>query len=100
MEFVRGVENVVCGIPSGKVLTYGDVAALAGHPGRARLVGKILGAMGFDSPCPCHRVVTVDGRPAPHWHEQHALLEAEGVTFTPEGNVVMKLHRLALAEEI
>lgn len=91
--FALDVRSVVEAIPCGKVLTYGDVAALAGAPAHARLVGKILGCMGFDSPTPCHRVVNFQGRPAPHWPSQKSLLKAEGVTFTPSGLVDMKKHR-------
>lgn len=93
MEFVREVEFVVRTIPAGKVLTYGDVAALAGKPDCARQVGKILGAFGFVSDVPCHRVVNFEGRPAPHWHEQPALLRAEGVTLSSSDRVNMKLYR-------
>lgn len=93
MDFAREVEAVVCAIPVGKVLTYGDVAALAGQPSHARQVGKILGCMGFESAVPCHRVVNFEGRTAPHWPEQTGRLKAEGVVFTKSGLVDMKLHR-------
>lgn len=99
MDFVRAVEEVVRAIPRGRVLTYGDVAALAGMPGYARQAGKILGAMGFDSPVPCHRVVTVQGRTAPHWPGQVELLRAEGVAFVGAVNVDMKRHRWRPADE-
>lgn len=93
MTFVRAVEEVVCAIPCGMVLTYGDVAAIAGEPGQARMVGKILGAIGFDSRVPCHRVVNFQGRTAPHWPGQIALLKAEGVAFSHGSLVVMRRHR-------
>jgi len=32
-------------VPRGRVTTYGDIAALLGHPGRARQVGGALGAL-------------------------------------------------------
>lgn len=92
MDFVREVEAVVNAIPAGKVLTYGDVAALAGQPSHARRVGKILGCFGFESMVPCHRVVNFKGRTAPHWPEQINLLKAEKVKFTKSGLVDMKLH--------
>lgn len=93
MNFVREVEEVVRAIPAGKVLTYGDVAALAGQPSHARQVGKILGCFGFGADIPCHRVVNVQGRTAPHWPEQLERLKAEGVTFTKSNLVDMKTHR-------
>ncbi len=93
VEFARAVKQIVAAIPEGKVATYGDVAALAGGPSHARLVGKILGAIGMDSPIPCHRVVNASGRPAPHWQSQPMLLRKEGVTIKPNGNVDLSLHR-------
>lgn len=93
VEFAKSVRQIVAAIPEGKVATYGDVAALAGAPSHSRLVGKILGAIGMDSPVPCHRVVNASGRPAPHWQAQPLLLKNEGVTFRPGGNVDLRLHR-------
>lgn len=93
MEFTHAVEDVVNAIPEGKVLTYGDVAALAGAPSHARQVGRILGSFGFDSNVPCHRVVNSEGRIAPHWPEQKILLEREGVAFTRTSHVDMRHHR-------
>ena len=53
---------VVRTIPRGRVTTYGIVAARAGLPRRARLVGKVLGALPASSPLPWHRVVAAGGR--------------------------------------
>lgn len=92
MDFVREVESVVRAIPAGKVLTYGDVATLAGRPGRARQVGQILGCFGYESEIPCHRVVNAHGRTAPHWPEQIMRLKREGVAFTPSNHVNMCYH--------
>ncbi|MDE5881374.1 MAG: MGMT family protein [Muribaculaceae bacterium] len=93
VEFAIAVKQIVAAIPKGKVATYGDVAALAGAPSHARLVGKILGAIGMDSPIPCHRVVNASGRPAPHWLSQTPLLRNEGVRFKSNGNVDLSSHR-------
>lgn len=92
MDFAQAVKEIVNAIPAGKVLTYGDVATLAGQPSHARQVGKILGTFGFDSAVPCHRVVNFQGRTAPHWPTQTPLLKAEGVTFTRSNHVNMILH--------
>jgi methylated-DNA-protein-cysteine methyltransferase-like protein len=54
--------DVVRRIPHGRVTTYGIVAARAGLPRRARLVGKVLSALPEDSPLPWHRVVAAGGR--------------------------------------
>jgi methylated-DNA-protein-cysteine methyltransferase-like protein len=82
------VRAVVASIPAGSVLAYGDVAAQAGLPGRARLVGRILAEDGHD--LPWHRVVRADGTPARHLAtEQLARLRAEGV-LAHNGRIPMR----------
>lgn len=76
------VREVVRAIPPGETCSYGEVAARAGIPGRARLVGRILAEDGHD--LPWHRVVRADGTCAPHIAaEQKARLRAEGVLLDP-----------------
>ena len=93
VEFSRVVAEIVRQIPSGYVISYGDLAALAGFPSHARLAGRTLASIGMDSDVPCHRVVNASGRTAPHWLAQRARLEAEGVRFKPNGCVDMRLCR-------
>ncbi|WP_082443463.1 MULTISPECIES: MGMT family protein [Stenotrophomonas] len=74
---------VIRAIPRGQVMGYGEVAAKAGLPGRARLVAKLLGA-NEDRSLPWHRVLRSDGRIAlpegsAGWREQGQRLRAEGV---------------------
>ncbi|MCE3553973.1 MGMT family protein [Pseudonocardia sp. RS11V-5] len=77
-ETLERVRDVVAAIPPGATSTYGRVAADAGIPGRARLVGRILAEDGHD--LPWHRVLRADGTCAPHIaREQSARLRAEGV---------------------
>jgi methylated-DNA-protein-cysteine methyltransferase-like protein len=67
LAFVEAVLDIVRHIPEGRVLTYGDVAADAGRPGRARLVGRIL-ASGEDlnvDEVPWWRVVPASRVPIP-----------------------------------
>ncbi len=75
---------VVHSIPSGCVATYGQVAALAGLPGRSRLVGRILSQLPDASSVPWHRVIAAGGRlslPADSeaGQSQRRQLSAEGV---------------------
>ena len=49
-------------IPLGKVASYGQIADLAGLPGRARLVGKSLGYVPKDMEVPWHRVLRSSGQ--------------------------------------
>jgi methylated-DNA-protein-cysteine methyltransferase-like protein len=76
----------VARIPRGRVATYGEVAAAAGLPGRARQVGYALHALPAGRPVPWHRVVNARGevstRATPGWEEiQRDLLEQEEVFF-------------------
>jgi methylated-DNA-[protein]-cysteine S-methyltransferase len=48
-------------IPSGKVMTYKQLAAAIGHPGAARAVGTALSKNPFAPVVPCHRVISSDG---------------------------------------
>lgn len=60
-NFTERVRAIVRKIPKGKTMTYGQVAALAGHPRAARAVGMIM-SKNYDPKIPCHRVVRADGK--------------------------------------
>lgn len=92
-RLVYEILSVVEEIPAGKVASYGQIAALVGREKNARLVGKVLSRSEFYGDYPCHRVVNHAGRTAPHWPEQRALLEAEGVGFCGRGLVDMRRFR-------
>lgn len=71
-------------IPPGRVASYGQIADLAGLPGRARLVGKSLGAPGVPDNLPWYRVLRSSGQIAfaagsEHAREQVGRLQEEGV---------------------
>ena len=78
-DFEHSVIAVVRSIPAGCVLSYGEVALEAGHPGAARAVGNLLRTTVAE--LPWWRVVGSGGRlVAPAWERQRDLLWAEGVT--------------------
>lgn len=82
----NAILETVRAIPPGKVSSYGRVAEATDLPGRARLVGKVLGTLGVDDDVPWHRVLNAGGRISfPKDSEAHALqrslLEEEGVAF-------------------
>ena len=85
--------DVVRRIPSGRVATYGQVAAEAGLPGRARQVGYAMAALPNGSDVPWHRVVNAKGeisrRSGGTAFEQiqRVLLEAEGIQFNAHGRI-------------
>lgn len=91
-SFAYLVLSIVEEIPEGKVCTYGQLAELAGYPGHARQVAKVLSNASFYGDYPCHRVVNAVGRLAPGWDEQRFLLADEGVTFKASGCVNLSDH--------
>ena len=82
-----GVLARVRATPAGFVRTYSDVS-----PGAPRAAGAALSAAA-DPSLPWHRIVRADGSLA-KGTRQRALLEAEGVPFTPAGRVDLGVARL------
>ena len=83
-------------IPAGKVATYGQVAALAGMPRHARLVGRTMAQLPKGSRLPWHRVVNaslrISQRRGSTGHlRQRKRLEAEGISFV--GDRIPAAHR-------
>jgi methylated-DNA-protein-cysteine methyltransferase-like protein len=75
----RHILDVIRSLGEGEVVTYGDIADVAGYPKLSRLVGRILATT--DEEVPWWRVVNATGRLVPgHEREQAALLRSEGVT--------------------
>jgi methylated-DNA-[protein]-cysteine S-methyltransferase len=82
--FQRRVIETLRSIPYGETATYGEVAALAGHPNAQRAVGSVCAANRFALVVPCHRVVSADGLGSygslgPGYKRR--LLELEGVVL-------------------
>jgi methylated-DNA-protein-cysteine methyltransferase-like protein len=78
------VYAAIAAIPPGRVASYGAIAARAGLPGRARLVGKLLGEVPDGMELPWFRVLRSSGHialPAGSrgFREQCRRLRAEGV---------------------
>lgn len=59
--FERAVAETLRSVPRGEVVTYGELAALAGHVGAQRAVGSFCARNRFAFFVPCHRVVAADG---------------------------------------
>jgi methylated-DNA-protein-cysteine methyltransferase-like protein len=81
-------------IPEGRVASYGAVARMAGQPGAARQVARVLHALSAKEGLPWHRILRADGSialPEGGGAElQRRLLEAEGVVFGACGKVDMR----------
>ena len=86
---VQRVRAVIDGIPRGRVATYGQVAAEAHLPRRARLVARVLRELPPGSRLPWHRVLAAPGRIAAHpgATQQVRKLRAEGVAVSATGRV-------------
>lgn len=83
------IYTVLRSIPLGKVVTYGQVAELAGLPRAARLVGTTLKKLPKGSTLPWHRVINSAGKLSfpsehPNYKRQRQLLTDEGVLFCGE----------------
>ena len=92
MNTFERIYEVVCRIPRGCVATYGQVAALAGNPRLARVVGYALHVNPNPGVIPCHRVVNRFGETSKAFafggeDRQRTLLEAEGIVFDEDGRV-------------
>nr|WP_154895702.1 MGMT family protein [Paenibacillus xylanexedens] len=89
--FTKQVVAIIASIPEGKVMTYGQIAALAGSPRAARQVVRILHSMSRKERLPWHRVVNAKGEIAiPDEHSrlmQETELISEGVEFQLNGTI-------------
>jgi methylated-DNA-protein-cysteine methyltransferase-like protein len=93
-DFTRRAVAVIKAVPSGRVVSYGQVAAMAGDPRGARQVVRILTTLSEREDLPWHRVINASGRislPGVGGAQQRGRLEAEGVEFDETGAV--DLHR-------
>jgi methylated-DNA-protein-cysteine methyltransferase-like protein len=92
-SFFDHVYTIVEIIPSGKVVSYGQIAQMLGQPRAARQVGWAMSCC--PDHLPWHRVVMADGSIAGGIHAdmRRALLENEGILFLPDGRVDMKSFR-------
>ncbi|WP_335337198.1 MGMT family protein [Sedimenticola thiotaurini] len=84
MNNYQRIWRTVLAIPAGRVASYGQIADLAGLPGRARLVGRALGQVPETMSVPWYRVLRSDGRIAfpagsPQAERQKGHLQEEGV---------------------
>jgi methylated-DNA-protein-cysteine methyltransferase related protein len=86
---------VVRRIPRGRVSSYGEIARLAGLPGRARQVGYALHALPEAEEVPWQRVVNAQGGISLGGDTglgslQRNMLETEGIIFNDTGRIDLK----------
>lgn len=89
--------SVLALIPTGTVVTYGQMAALIGLPGAARVIGQHLNRLPQDTQLPWHRIINAQGRLSftplsDHYLLQKQRLENEGVVFI-NGKIDLKCYQ-------
>jgi len=89
-KFDKAIWKIVSNIASGRVMSYGEIARMAGYPRHARMVSKAMGRS--VTPLPWYRVVRSDRTLAfeaggESYRKQQDLLEKEGV-FIVKGKVI------------
>ena len=83
-DFQRAVVETLRSVPWGEVVSYGELAALAGYPNAHRAAGSVCAHNRFPLIVPCHRVVAANGigrYGASGVEYKRRLLELEGVTL-------------------
>ncbi len=85
-ERASAILHVINRIPFGRLSTYGAIAAAAGFPGNARLVGNVLKRLPEDSTLPWFRVINAQGKisfpeTSPNYHRQITALTSENHPF-------------------
>jgi methylated-DNA-protein-cysteine methyltransferase related protein len=91
--FADRVYSAVRRIPYGKVASYGDIAAILGHPRAARGVGRALAGLPEGSDVPWWRVINARGEISPRHlggSLQRLMLEQEGLRFGRSGAIDFK----------
>jgi methylated-DNA-protein-cysteine methyltransferase-like protein len=89
--FTEKAISIIKGIPAGKVMTYGQVAAYAGSPRGGRQVARLLHSMSSKYDLPWHRVVNAQGQimiqdPEARFAQQ-TFLQQEGIVVSANGKI-------------
>jgi methylated-DNA-protein-cysteine methyltransferase-like protein len=97
LNFFDKVYQVVRLIPTGRVTSYGAIAAYLGTKGSARMVGyAMLTSSKAHPPVPAHRVVNRSGLLTAKFHFggtlMQELLESEGITVIDDQIQDFKTH--------
>ncbi|WP_199618227.1 MGMT family protein [Paenibacillus alkalitolerans] len=89
--YTQRVVEIIKSIPEGQVMTYGQIAELAGSRRGARQVVRILHSLSAAYGLPWHRVVNAKGeiviKDEESRYVQQLYLQREGVTFAGNGRV-------------
>jgi methylated-DNA-protein-cysteine methyltransferase-like protein len=98
--FTEKMIDIIRNIPEGRVMTYGQIAGLAGSPRAARQVVRILHSMSKKLRLPWHRVINAKGEIAlkndESYNEQIMNLRIEGVEVGPSGIIDLEKYQWRL----
>lgn len=101
--FTERVVQIIKDIPEGYVMTYGQIAKVAGSPRAARQVVRVLHSMSRKHRLPWHRVVNSKGQIAlqdeDSYQEQRFSLEAEGIAIGLHGTIDLEKYQYHPAED-
>lgn len=101
-SFTERAIQVIKNIPEGKVMTYGQIAKVAGSPRGARQVVRILHSMSKKYQLPWHRVINAKGEIAikedESFHEQLLALQSEGIEVMDNRFINLKKYQHSLLE--
>jgi len=91
-QWNQSVWKLVRKIPKGRVASYGQLAAMLGHPRRARQVGFALHRTPEELVLPWHRVINARGKISFSEHSeeyllQKAMLQAEEIVFEKDDRI-------------
>jgi methylated-DNA-protein-cysteine methyltransferase related protein len=92
-EFTVKTLDILKNIPEGKVMTYGQIARLAGSPRGVRQVVRILHSMSAKYKLPWHRVINSKGELSLRDDEQKLLLQLEGIDFIDEYRIHLEQYQ-------
>jgi methylated-DNA-protein-cysteine methyltransferase-like protein len=85
-QHLQAIYLALASVPAGRVVTYGQLAAMAGLPRAARLAGRALKDLPEATELPWHRVINAQGRislpeDSASYQEQKRRLQLEGILF-------------------
>ena len=95
-SFHKRAVAIIRSIPTGRVATYGQVAALAGNHRGSRAVARVLHSSSQKEKLPWHRVINGEGKvslkPGYGREEQIGRLEEEGIVFLGDDRIDLKVY--------
>lgn len=101
-DFTEVIIDIIRSIPKGKVMSYGQIARVAGNPRAARQVSRILHNMSRKHHLPWYRVINSKGEislQGEGFESQKWLLEQEGIQFSATNKVDLSIYQHKIEEK-